>query len=101
MFSLLQKNVEFIWTPKCQLSFEIIKEKLIFTPVLRGPNWNLPFHIYVDASDDVIRVVLGQEDENGGKYAIYFISKTLTPTERNYTTMEKEFLVVVHVINKF
>jgi len=45
--------------------------------------------------------VLGQEDENGGKYAIYFISKKLSPTEQNYTTIEKEFLAIVHAINKF
>lgn len=66
--------------PECQSSFKIIKEKLIFAPVLRRPNWNLPFHIYADASYDAIESVLRQEDENGGKYAIYFINKNLTPT---------------------
>ena len=34
-------------------------------------------------------------------YAIYYTSKNLTPTELNYTVTEKEFLVVVHAINKF
>jgi hypothetical protein len=34
-------------------------------------------------------------------YAIYFISKNLTPAELNYTVTKKEMLVVVHVVNKF
>lgn len=38
MFSLLQKDVEFNWTLECQQSFEMIKEKVVSAPVLRGPN---------------------------------------------------------------
>ena len=34
-------------------------------------------------------------------YAIYYTSKNLTPSELNYTVTEKEFLAVVHAINKF
>ena len=34
-------------------------------------------------------------------YAIYYTSKNLTPAELNYTVTEKEFLAVVHAINKF
>lgn len=34
-------------------------------------------------------------------YAIYYTSKNLTPTELNYTVTEKDFLTVVHAINKF
>ena len=34
-------------------------------------------------------------------YAIYFISKNITPAELNYIVTEKEMLVVVHVVNKF
>jgi hypothetical protein len=34
-------------------------------------------------------------------YAIYFISKNVTPAELNYTVTKKEMLVVVHAVNKF
>jgi hypothetical protein len=100
LFKLLSKEVEFKWDDECQISFEILKQKLSTTPVLRGPNWSLPFHIYTDASDAAIGVVLGQR-ENQMPYAIYFVSKNLSPTEANYTVTEKELLVVVHAINKF
>ena len=42
----------------------------------------------------------GQEEEKK-PYAIYFISKNLTPAKLNYTITEKEFLAVIHAINKF
>ena len=44
--------------------------------------------------------VLGQK-EGQESYAIYFVSKKLTPAELNYTVTEKEFMAVVYSINKF
>jgi hypothetical protein len=77
-----------------------LKENLSTTPILRGPNWSLPFHISTDASDTTLRVVLGKKEDQLS-YVIYFISKNLSPTELNYIVTEKEFLVVVYAINKF
>ena len=54
----------------------------------------------MDASNIVVGVVLGQMEENK-PYAIYYISKNLTAAELNYTVSEKEFLGIVHAINKF
>jgi len=65
------------------------------SPVLRGPDWHLPFHIHLDASYYAIGTILGQEDKEKSHYAIYYISKNLVGAEKNYTTTEKEFLVVV------
>lgn len=100
LFKLLAKDVEFQWTNHCENAFQILKEKLLIAPILRGPNWSLPFHISTDAFDIAIGASLGQK-ENLFNYAIYFISKNLTPLELNYTVTEKEVLAVVHVVNKF
>jgi hypothetical protein len=100
LFKLLSKEVEFKWDDECQISFEILKQKLSTTPMLRGPIWSLPFHICTDASDIALGVVLGKR-ENQIPYAIYFVSKNLSPVEVNYTVTEKELLVVFHAINKF
>jgi hypothetical protein len=80
--------------------FDILKEKISTTLVLRGPYWSLPFHISTNASNSTVGVVFSQK-ENLQTYVIYFISKNLTPTKLNYTMVEKEFLAVVHVVNKF
>eukprot|EP00253_Pinus_taeda_P024635 PITA_24635 len=77
-----------------------LKHQLSIAPILRGPDWALPFHISFDASDTAIGAILGQE-ENSLPYAIYFISKNMTPAELNYTVIEKEFLAVIYAINKF
>jgi hypothetical protein len=88
LFKLLSKEAEFKWDDECQIYFEILKYKLSTTPVLRGPNWSLPFHICMDASDIALGAVIGQR-ENQIPYAIYFVSKNLSPTEVNYTVTEK------------
>ena len=100
MFKLLTKDSKFQWIESCQNAFEILKAKLSLAPILRGPDWSLPFHISTDASDTSIGGVLGQK-ERQAPYAIYFIIKNMTPTELNYTITEKDFFAVVYSINKF
>jgi hypothetical protein len=76
-----------------------MKSKISVAPVLRGPNWTLPFHISIDSSDTTIVGVLGKKEDQQS-YAIYFVRKNLSPTELNYTVTEKESLAVVHAIKK-
>ena len=53
-----------------------------------------------DVSDLTIGAVLGQREE-GKPYVVYNVSKTLNKAQRNYTTIEKELLVVVYALDKF
>ena len=82
------KDAQFVWSEACQTAFDNLKEKLSTAPILRGPNWTLPFHISSYASDIAIGAVLGQQDGQV-RYAIYYISKNLAPAELNYTVTEK------------
>jgi hypothetical protein len=84
----LTGNVEFQWSDKCDVAFVELKRLVLTAPVLRGPNWKLPFHISSDASNIAIGDVLRQEQDKK-PYVIYFISKTLTPVELNYTVTKK------------
>ena len=61
MFKLLTKDADFQWDTPCQEAFDTLKAKLSVTPVLRGPNWSLPFEIFTDASDIALGGVLGQK----------------------------------------
>eukprot|EP00253_Pinus_taeda_P020317 PITA_20317 len=99
LFKFLTKDCEFKWDPDCQSTFETLKTRISKAPILKGPNWKLPFHISTNASDTTLGAVLSQKYLV--PYAIYYTSKNLTPTELNYTVTEKELLVVVHAINKF
>ena len=77
-----------------------LKKLVSQDPVLRGPQWKLPFHISSDSLDTSIGAVLRQEEDKK-PYSIYFISNNLTPAELNYTVTENEFLAIIHAINKF
>ena len=67
---------------------------------MRPPNWSLPFELICDANDYVVGAVLGQR-EDGKPYVAYYTSKILNDAQKNYTTTEKELLVVVFALDKF
>ncbi|RVW23878.1 Retrovirus-related Pol polyprotein from transposon 17.6 [Vitis vinifera] len=93
-------DAKFVWDEKCQKSFEELKQFLTTAPIVRAPNWKLPFEVMCDASDLAMGAVLGQR-EDGKPYVIYYASKTLNETQRNYTTIEKKLLAVVFALDKF
>lgn len=100
MFGLLAKYAYLYWTNNCQYTLEVLKEKLTTSPILRDPNWALPFHIYTDASNKSMGGYLVQVEDKF-PYSIYFISNNLSKVELNYTVTENELLVIVHYLNKF
>ena len=58
--NLLAKDVTFEWSRACEAAFDKLKTMLVSPPIMRSPNWDLPFEIVCDASDYAIRVVLGK-----------------------------------------
>ena len=100
LYKLLEKDAQFIWKEECQKSFEELKSHLTTAPIVRAPNWQLPFEVMCDASDLAIGAVLGQR-EDGKPHVVYYASKTLNEAQRNYTTTEKELLAVVYALEKF
>eukprot|EP00253_Pinus_taeda_P026537 PITA_26537 len=88
LFGLLAKYSEFLWLESCQESLDTLKDKLTTTPILRGPNWALPFHIHVDASHKAIGETLGQIDDKI-PYAIYFIISTKCVLQRKEQSHKK------------
>jgi hypothetical protein len=58
-------------------SFNILKEALIFVPIIQPLDWSLPFEIMCGASDCAVEVVLGQTKDRK-HHAIAYASKILT-----------------------
>ena len=98
--NLVAKDVPFAWSQACETAFDKLKTMLVSPPIMRSPNWNLPFEIMCEASDYVIGAVLGQREDKKA-FVIYYASKTLDFAQANYTTTEKEFLSVVFALEKF
>lgn len=97
--SLLRKNAHFIWDKSCDDAFESIKNCLISAPILACPNFEIPFTIQTDASDYGIAGVLTQVHE-GNEKVICYVSRSLTKSERRFSTTEKECLAVLFAIEK-
>ncbi|WCJ37739.1 Gag-Pol polyprotein [Euphorbia peplus] len=98
--SLLHKDAEFTFDTACLEAFELLKKKLISSPILIAPNWEQPFELMCDASDTCVGAVLGQRVDKKFQ-PIYYASKTLNDAQKNYTTTEKELLAVVFAFDKF
>nr|GEZ36024.1 reverse transcriptase domain-containing protein [Tanacetum cinerariifolium] len=68
--------------------------------ILIAPNWDQPLKLMCDASDFTLGAVLGQRIEKHFR-PIHYASKTMIEAESDYTTTEKEMLVVVYAFEKF
>jgi hypothetical protein len=60
MEKLLKKDIEFQWNDECQQSLDILKEKMVTTPILVFSDCLKEFHVHVDASSITLGVVLSQ-----------------------------------------
>ena len=58
MEKLLKKDDTFYWNKECQQILDVLKEKMVTTPILFFPDWKKEFHVHVDASCTALRAVL-------------------------------------------
>ena len=85
LHSLTQKAVEFSWDENCQHAFQMLKVALTQAPVLSYPFFKKEFTLLTDASAVGIGAVLEQEG-----HPIAYASRSLTPSERQYSVIERE-----------
>jgi hypothetical protein len=93
--SLLKKNTEYIWSEKCESSFQLIKSAFTEAPVLRHFNPKDPIVVECDASDYAIASILSQYDDNGKLHPVAFHGRTMIAAELNYDIYDKELLAIV------
>ncbi|KAA3483887.1 Integrase, catalytic core [Gossypium australe] len=78
MAKLLQKDINFVWSDKCQKGFDQLKNMLIETPTLTQPKIGKEFIVYSDTS--------------------LFGLGYLKPHEQNYPTHDLELAAVVFAL---
>ena len=81
--------------PAYEEAFQILKKTFTESPVLVMLDTRKPFYIKCDASDFATGAVLSQLAPDGKWHPCAYISKLLSPTERNYPIYNKELLAVV------
>lgn len=80
--------------------FEKCKTLLVNDPILQYPDFSKEFVLTTDASKFAIGAVLSQ-GVIGSDKPIAYASRTLNPSEINYSTIEKELLAIVWATKYF
>jgi hypothetical protein len=93
MMELLKSNTPYVWSDKCEDSFQELKTRLTTTPILTLPDARKDFVVYCDASRQGLGCVLMQ----GGKVVAY-ASRQIRKHEENYPTHDLELATVIHML---
>ena len=89
---------KFSWRKEQKEPFEALKEALSCEPVLACFHFKL--YLITDASPVGLGAILLQDQNNGERKPIAYISRSLTPTERRYSQIEREALGCVWAVER-
>jgi hypothetical protein len=98
---LLKKDSEFVWDTIANNAFEALKLSLMRAPLLFPPDYSHDYFLYLAASEYTIGMVLVQEDDAHDEHVVYYLSRSLTPTEIKYQHVEKLALAAVQAVQRF
>ncbi|KAG8174632.1 hypothetical protein JTE90_013439 [Oedothorax gibbosus] len=88
--SLKGKARPITWTKECEEAFDKLKNCLCNYPVLSSPDYQKPFIVETDASDQGMGVVLSQlADNETEEHPIIYLSKKFTSVEKRYSVTGK------------
>ena len=85
----------FVWSEACDHAFLDLKHCLVKVPVLSFPQFDPEYIVDIDSSNTGIGVVLCHV-HNGLEKVIAYASRTLTKSERDYSTTKREMVALVN-----
>ena len=89
------------WTDEQAQNFEAFRQAVVNCRKLFYVDNDFPVRVYTDASNYGIGAYLCQVDEDGKEIPIEFISKTLTKSEKKWSTFEKEAFAIFYALRKW
>ncbi len=97
---LLEKDVEWkIDSPQTE-AFKCLKDLVTSSPTLKFFNPNLATRVACDASQQGLGAIL-EQCHGEIWYPVAYASRSLTPAESNYCSLERETLAIVFACEKF
>jgi len=81
-------------------AFEQLKQALVSAHVLVTPDPSLPYEVYTDASQFALGAVLMQ-NQGKGLQPVAYLSRKLSPAERNYPTGDREMLGIYYALQQW
>lgn len=91
----IKKESDFHCGREQQEAFDAIKEYLTKPLILLPHSRDNNIRLYIDVSDTTIGSMLAQEDDNGVKRPIYYLSRILIDAETRYNVIEKTVHMLV------
>jgi len=79
----------------------LIKHKYIEVLILISPNWQVEFHVHIDASLLVVGAMLLQNVTRKSDQLVVYGSRLLNRAEQNYSTIERKVLTLAFALHKF
>ncbi|KAF8773122.1 Retrovirus-related Pol polyprotein like [Argiope bruennichi] len=70
------------WTEDCEKAFGSLKQALASKPVLHSPDYNRPFILQTDGSDNGMGVVLSQITGDNQEHTIIYLSRKFSEGEK-------------------
>ncbi|MBS1650721.1 MAG: DDE-type integrase/transposase/recombinase, partial [Bacteroidetes bacterium] len=101
LINLTKKNTKYIFDNECIKSFNILRDALTKTPVLKQADPTKNYILQTDASNLALGAVLLQKDDNNEIHPIAYASKTLNAAQQNYSASEKECLALIWALEHF
>ena len=97
LYELLRKGKGFHWSESHTKAMKKLKRLLQCAPTLRKVNYECgrPIIVTVDTSPTGIGWAIGQDDEDGNRYAVRFGAKVLSSRQRGYAQVKRELWGVV------
>ena len=93
-----------LWTPKHTQAFQAVKQALTLaaqdTLALFDFGSKVALVMETDASDIGISAILSQSNQDGKLRPIAYLSRRLSPAERNYSVTERELLAIIFGVSK-
>ena len=88
----------FKWGPEQETALEALKCAVLLAPAKIAPDYTLPFHLFVDASDVGVACVLAQfrttPDGDMKPFAIHHHSRRFSDRERRWSVSERELYAI-------
>ena len=96
----VSRQAPFKWSKEANDALNKIKERMTKPPFISFSDPSLPYVLITDASDVALGGMLCQK--KGDQYRVIgTCSKLFTPTERRWSTTEREAYSILHCIKKF
>ncbi|EIE87751.1 hypothetical protein RO3G_12462 [Rhizopus delemar RA 99-880] len=94
-------NIRELWTDEQTNSFNALKAILQSNLILHYPDLSKKFFVATDASLYGVAAVLYQKDELQRDKYISFVSSSLTPSQRRWSTTKRELYAIILALKKY